>query len=121
MKVCIPATENSGIDSPVGQHFGKVPYYAIYDSETGKINVLENTSEHMGGVGLPPELLANEGVETMLCGGLGWKAVQMFDQFGIKVFVGAQGKVSDAIEDWKNERLEQAGANNSCSGHDHEH
>jgi predicted Fe-Mo cluster-binding NifX family protein len=55
----------------------------------------------------------------MLCGGLGWKAVQMFDQFDIKVFVGAQGKVRDAIEDWKNERLEQAGANNSCSGHDH--
>ncbi len=55
----------------------------------------------------------------MLCGGLGPKAVTMFEQFGIDVFVGAQGTVRDAIEAWKQGSLMEATDENACREHRH--
>ncbi len=121
MKLCIPAMGQKGIEETVGQHFGKVPYYALYDTDTKETTVIENTSEHNGGVGLPPEIMDKEGVDIMLCGGLGQKAVLMFEQYGIDVFIGANGTIQDAISAWEDCKLTRATQNNSCSGHDHDH
>lgn len=121
MKVSIPSMGQGGKDDMVGQHFGKVPVYTVYDTDTEEFSVIENTSEHNGGAGLPPELMAGEDVHVMLCGGLGRKAVVMFEQFGIDVFVGASGKVTDAIDSWKSGKLSKATQDNSCAGHGHDH
>jgi len=51
MKVCIPTEGEGGIDDLVGQHFGRVPTYTIVDLDTNEVEVTQNTSEHMGGVG----------------------------------------------------------------------
>ena len=56
----------------------------------------------------------------MLCGGLGFKAVRMFESYGIKVFVGAGGTVRDTFEAWKAGKLQNATAENSCAEHGHE-
>ncbi|WP_407354747.1 NifB/NifX family molybdenum-iron cluster-binding protein [Methanolobus sp. WCC5] len=121
MKLCIPSTGQNGINDTVGQHFGKVPYYAVYDTETRDVSVIPNTSEHNGGTGLPPEIMAKVGVDVMLCGGLGVKAVAMFEQYDIEVFVGATGTIQDAITAWEQCRLAKATKDNSCSGHGHDH
>ncbi|WP_094226834.1 NifB/NifX family molybdenum-iron cluster-binding protein [Methanolobus psychrotolerans] len=121
MKLCIPSMGQNGIEETVGQHFGKVPYYALYDTETKEVSVIPNTSEHNGGIGLPPEIMAKEGVDIMLCGGLGSKAVIMFEQSGIDVFIGATGTIQDAINAWESCKLTKATKDNSCSGHDHDH
>ncbi|MDK2826366.1 MAG: hypothetical protein PWQ44_1546, partial [Methanolobus sp.] len=34
MKLCIPSMGQNGMEDTVGQHFGKVPYYTLYDTET---------------------------------------------------------------------------------------
>lgn len=120
MKLCIPSMGQKGIEETVGQHFGKVPFYTLYDTETKEASVLPNTSEHNGGTGLPPELMAKEGVDIMLCGGLGKKAVDMFEQAGIDVFCGATGTVQDAIDAWESSKLTKATRDNSCSGHGHD-
>lgn len=119
MKISIPSMGKSGLEDQVGQHFGKVLNYIIYDTESGEVSVLPNTSEHNGGVGLPPELMAKNGVNVMLCGGLGIKAVSMFEQYGIDVFVGAQGTIQDALNAWKEGKLQNANPENACTSHDH--
>jgi predicted Fe-Mo cluster-binding NifX family protein len=121
MKLCIPSMGQNGIDDTVGQHFGKVPFYTLYDTETKEATVIPNTSEHNGGIGLPPELMAKEGVDIMLCGGLGVKAVMMFEEAGIEVFSGATGTVKNAIDAWAAFKLAKATHDNSCSGHGHDH
>jgi predicted Fe-Mo cluster-binding NifX family protein len=121
MKISVPSNGQGGIDDMVGQHFGQVPNYTIYDTETKEVEILPNTSEHNGGVGLPPELMSKAGVHVMLCGGLGKKAVDMFERFEIDVFVGANGLIKDAIESWNSGQLAKATKDNSCSGHDHDH
>ena len=126
MKVCIPTEGNKGFDDMVGEHFGRVPYYTVVDTETDEVEALENTSEHMGGSGYPPEIMARAGVNVMLCGGLGRRAIMMFEEMGIMVFVGAHGNIKDAIRMWNNGELQSATDENACRQHafrkhDHHH
>ena len=117
MKICIPTMGNKGFDEEVGEHFGRVPTYTLVDTETNKVTVIDNTSEHAGGSGYPPEIIAQTGAEVMLCGGLGRRAIGMFEELGIMVYVGASGTVRDAIQMWKDCKLLEATDENACKQH----
>ncbi len=119
MKVSIPVMECTGMSAPVGQHFGRVPAFAVIDVESGEIEFIRNTSEHLGGIGLPPELLAKEGVNVVLCSALGPKAVDLCASLGMQVFVGARGTVSESLEAWKQGALTRADRDNACAEHSH--
>lgn len=121
MKVCVPTGDDSGIEGIVEQHFGKAPTYTIMDTDTGEVYVIPNESDHMGGVGLPPEYLHKNGVEIMLCAGLGYKALRMFESYGVRVFVGAKGTVKDTLTAWETGLLKSATSENVCAEHGHEH
>ena len=117
MRVCIPTMGENGLDDSVGEHFGRVPTYTIVDLETDKVEVIPNTSHHMGGQGYPPELLVKEGVTVMVCQGLGRRAINMFEEFGISVYIGASGTVRDVITAFKRGRLQKAGMGDGCQSH----
>lgn len=117
MKVCIPTMGDHGLDDVVGEHFGRVPTYTIVDLETNDVKVVQNTSEHMGGVGYPPEIMAREGVQVLVCRGLGRRAISMFAETGIDVYIGATGTVKDAIAAFRQGRLQKAGAGDACASH----
>jgi predicted Fe-Mo cluster-binding NifX family protein len=117
MKICIPTIGEKGLDNHVGEHFGRVPTYTIVDLDTNKVKVIKNTSEHMGGQGYPPEIMAREGVDIMVCRGLGRRAISMFEEMGIDVYIGAFGTVKDAIDDFKEGRLQKAGISDACGQH----
>ncbi len=117
MRISVPSMGDRGLGEHVGEHFGRVPTYTIYDTETEKVEVLRNTTEHMGGTGYPPELLSRAGVNVMVCGGLGRRAIMMFEQMGIRVYVGARGTVKDAIEMYRSGSLEEATDENACQQH----
>ena len=117
MKIAFPTLGNKGMDEEIGEHFGRVPTYTIVDLEKNEIKVIPNTSHHMGGVGYPPELLAKEGVKVMICRGLGRKAISMFQEFGIDVYIGATGKVKDALNAFKKGLLKKATTQDACEEH----
>jgi predicted Fe-Mo cluster-binding NifX family protein len=71
----------------------------------------------MGGSGYPPDILAREGVETMLCSGLGRRAIGLFEQLGIMVYIGAKGTVKDTLDLWKQGGLQQATDETACKKH----
>jgi len=117
MKVCIPTMGDRGMDESVGEHFGRVPTYTLVNTETGEVKVIQNTTTHMGGTGYAPDLISQHGAEVMLCGGLGRKAIQMFEEKGIMVYVGASGTVADAINHWKAGQLQAATNETACQQH----
>lgn len=119
MKVAIPTLGNNGLDEYVSEHFGRAPTFTVVDLLTNEVKVILNTSAHRGGSGYPPEILANAGVEVMLCRGLGPRAIDMFEQYGIEVYVGASGTVRDAIQAWKAGKLHVATDENACRMHRH--
>ena len=117
MKICIPTIGNGGLDDSIGEHFGRVPTYTIVDLDTDEIKVVPNISHHMGGSGDPPEIMAREGVNVMVCQGLGRRAITMFEGFGITVYIGASGTVRDAVDTYKQGNLQKASESDSCGKH----
>ncbi len=127
MRIAVPSNGDRGMDEEVGGHFGRVPTYTIVEDQTNEVEVIPNKSHHMGGRGYPPELLHEEGVDIMVCSSLGRRAIDLFQEKGIRVYVGASGLVRDAIEQWKTGKLMEATDENACrrhafrdSGHIHE-
>ena len=132
MRLCIPSKTKGGFEDQVGYHFGRVNNYTIYDDTNNKVEIIPNTSSHMGGVKLPAELLRKHNVDVMLCGGIGRRAIQLFEQFGVEIYVEAYGTIEDAIEQFRNKTLKMATDKEACQqhkyrgeghehGHDHHH
>ena len=71
----------------------------------------------MGGQGDPPEIMARDGVNVMICQGLGRRAISMFEGFGITVYIGAIGTVRDAIAAFKQDKLQKATMDDACETH----
>jgi len=108
---------NAGLDDFVGEHFGRVPTYTIIDLDTQETKVIPNTSDHMGGQGYPPEIMASEGVNVMICQGLGRRAIALFNEFGIDVYIGASGTVRDAVQAYQQGKLQKADTSDACGRH----
>ncbi|MHA1834313.1 MAG: NifB/NifX family molybdenum-iron cluster-binding protein [Candidatus Baldrarchaeia archaeon] len=119
VKICVPTLGQGGLDDYVSDHFGRAPTFTIVDLKTGEVKVIPNTSIHMGGSSYPPEILREHGVDVMLCSGIGPRAIKMFEQFGIEVYVGATGTAREAIEAWKAGKLQEATDENACKMHRH--
>ena len=119
MKIGVPTMGNRGLQEEISPHFGRAPTFTLYDTDTEGTDIVDNTSEHMGGTGKPPEMLMQHGVEVMLCSGLGPRAINLFESYGIRVFVGASGTVEDSIDLWKEGILQEATDENACKMHRH--
>ncbi|KXB01132.1 dinitrogenase iron-molybdenum cofactor biosynthesis protein [candidate division MSBL1 archaeon SCGC-AAA261D19] len=119
MKIGIPTLGNSGLHEKVSPHFGRAPTFTIIDTKTGEVNAVPNTSEHGSGSGKPPEQLAKAGARVMLCSNLGPRAITMFEQNGVEVFVGAKNTVRETIDLWKAGKLQEATNKNACKRHRH--
>lgn len=115
--LCIPTEGAGGLLDRVGEHFGRVPTYTLVDTETDAVRVVANSSEHAGGVGLPAEILADLGIDVLLCQGAGRRAIQILSQKGIQVCIGVSGSVSAAIDAWKTGGLTAAGESDACQQH----
>jgi predicted Fe-Mo cluster-binding NifX family protein len=117
MKIVIPTNDKRGLKGIVADHFGRCQTYTFLDTEGGFLEVIENTSEHMGGVGLPPELMKKNGADILLCKGLGLRALELCQQLGIDVYVSDKESVEDVFNEWKNNNAKKAGMEDACDHH----
>jgi len=101
LRIAIPVDRNDK-NSNVFEHFGRAPYFLIADVDTDtrrveSIDILENKMvEHSPGE--IPRFLARNGVNIIICMGIGRRARQFLQEFGIQVVSGAQGSAIDCIE-----------------------
>jgi predicted Fe-Mo cluster-binding NifX family protein len=122
MKIGIPTMGDRGLEETISEHFGRAPTFTIVDMRTDEVNVLPNTGEHFGGFKVAPEILSEVGVEVMLCSGLGPRAISMFEQFGIEVYVGADSggtTVRDALNAFQAGVLHEVSDKDACALHRH--
>ena len=103
----------------MSEHFGRSPTFTVVDTDSEQVQIVSNTSEHMGGTGKPPEQIAQTGAQVLICTGLGPRAIEMLVSYGIQVYVGARGTVKEAIGMWKDGQLEPATEQNACKDHHH--
>jgi len=122
-RICVPTAGRGGLEDSVGEHFGRVPTYTIFNTETQRVNVVDNTSEHAGGNGLPADILSKLGIDVLLCRGAGRRALDILSTNGIEVCIGVGGTAGQAIDAWREGNLSSASRDDACQQHafhDHE-
>jgi len=113
----VPTAGQGGLDDAVGEHFGRVPTYTIFDSGTRQVEIVDNTSEHAGGNGLPADILSKLRIDVLLCRGAGRRAIDIFTGNGIEVCVGVDGTAGEAIYTWEAGTLSKASNADACQQH----
>lgn len=118
MKIVVPTDNKDGLKAEVAQHFGRCSTYTFLDENGNVMEIIDNTSEHMGGKGLPPELMKRHGACILLCRGLGPRAIDLCGELGIEVYVTDAETVKDMFDLWRNKKLKKAGLGDVCKGHE---
>ncbi len=80
------------------QHFGHTETFKVYDVDGGKVISSQVVSTNGSGHGALATLLADLGVDTLICGGIGMGAQIALDNAGIELFGGCGGSADEAVE-----------------------
>ena len=103
----------------VFQHFGHTSEFKIYDVEDGRINSSAVISSNGQGHGALAGVLKENGVDVLICGGIGGGAQTALEDMGIELCAGASGNTDEAVEAYLAGELVNTGAN--CSHHGEGH
>lgn len=105
-------------EQEVTGHFGHCINFNIYDVEDNKIVKSESIPNPGHKPGFLPNFLNDMGVKVIISGGMGGGAVEIFNEKGIEVIVGAEGDAKAAAESYLQGELKTTG---SVCNHDHDH
>lgn len=111
------------------QHFGKTEFFKVYEVENNQVISSEVISSNGAGHGALAELLGNQSVDLLICGGIGGGAQTALADAGVEVCSGVQGDVDEAVEAYLKGELVSAGVNcdhhheegHSCGSHEDGH
>ena len=108
----IAATYDNGV---IFQHFGRTEFFKLYQVEEGKVISSRVISSNGSGHGALAGVLADNGVDVLICGGIGGGAQSALAQAGIEICAGAQGDADAAVEAYLAGELVDAGV--TCDHH----
>ena len=122
IRVAVSADDNNGLDSVVSPHFGRCPYYVFVDVEGREVKQVDAVPNPFYGKHAPgqvPAFINEQGVNVMLTGGMGGRAIGFFQQYGVEAVTGASGTVRHTLEQYLGGELQ--GAEPCRESHDHGH
>ena len=93
MKIAV--TYNNG---QIFQHFGHTEEFKIYEVAEGKIVSSIVVDTNGSGHGALAGFLQENGVEVLICGGIGMGAQMALAEAGIQLFGGVSGDADAAVE-----------------------
>lgn len=101
----------------IAGHFGHCENFNIFTAEDKQIIKSESIANPGHKPGFLPNFLNNLGVNVIISGGMGGGAVDIFNEKGIEVIIGAQGKAQVAAQRYLQGQLKSKGA--ICLEHVH--
>ncbi len=108
-KIAVPV-----VNGNLNNHFGHTNQFYIYEVDNTKINKEEILTPPPHEPGVFPAWLAEMGVTDVIAGGMGQRAIALFNQNKINVFIGVPVKSpADLVLDFIEGNLETN--DNSCS------
>lgn len=102
------------------QHFGHTAQFKLYDVADGKIVREQIVDTNGSGHGALAGFLVENGVNAVICGGIGGGAQMALAQAGIQLFGGVRGNADAAVQALLREEL-RYDPNANCDHHDHQH
>ena len=122
MKIAVTAESNNGLESTVAQHFGHAPYFMLVDVENGQITATQGVANPFATGHQPgqiPSFIKEQNADVILSGGMGGRAIQFFEQYGIKTATGANGTVRQSLENYLGGNLTDAAPCDESVAHGH--
>ena len=113
-KIAIP-TNGEVVDA----HFGRAAAFTVFEIEgieARKIEILSATGLQHQHEGLA-SMFKNNGVEVLVCGGIGGGMINGLNAVGLSVVTGASGSAFDAAQAYAKGTLVSTGS--VCQEHDH--
>jgi predicted Fe-Mo cluster-binding NifX family protein len=101
VRIAISADDKNGLESIVSPHFGRCPHYVLVDvqgHEASNVVTVDNPYYAQHAPGQVPVFIRSQRVNVMLTGGMGRRAIGLFQQYGIEAVTGASGTVRQALQ-----------------------
>jgi predicted Fe-Mo cluster-binding NifX family protein len=119
MKIVVTAT-GMNLDSNVDPRFGRAACLLIIDSETGALlEAIDNSqgvnASQGAGIGAAA-MVADKGVQAVLTGQVGPKAMAVIEKSNIQVVTGVEGSVREAVDNFRAGSSPQACSTSGNSG-----
>lgn len=105
------------IGKDVSAHFGHSETYLFCEVKGKEIIDSRHVPCPEHKPGSLPNFLNENNIDVVLAGGMGQKAVDIFNSHQIDVLVGVEGDALEAVKKYLNNELVSAGT--FCAGHDH--
>ena len=102
----------------VFQHFGHTKQLKIYDIENNNIKQERIIGVNENGHEALVELLSNNEVQILICGGIGSGAKEGLEKANIKFYSGVLGNADNALKNLLNKKLKY-NENAHCEYHEH--
>jgi predicted Fe-Mo cluster-binding NifX family protein len=117
MRLCIPTTDNRGLQARLSDHFGSAPYFTLVDDASGVVEVLPNGhARHQPGHCDAAKGLEAHRIDAVVCLGVGRRALHSLEQAGIRVFVAVAADVEGAVQAFHAGQLAPLTADGACGG-----
>ncbi len=108
-KLIVPTETADGLTAPIAEHFGRAPFFTVVELgdkwEITNVTAVENVSEHMGGVGVPPDHLVKLHPKAIAVFGMGPKGIMAFKNAGVEVLKATGSTVNEVVEAYKQGKL----------------
>lgn len=110
----------------VFQHFGHTAQFKLYDVENGAVVSSQVVDTNGSGHGALAGLLAQQGVDCLICGGIGGGAQMALAEAGIRLYAGCSGDADQRVAELLNGTLQFAqeatcdhhhGEDHACGDH----
>lgn len=102
------------------QHFGHTAAFKIYEIENNEVKSAEVVDTNGHGHGALAGFLQTQGVNVLICGGIGGGAQVALANAGIQLFGGVNGDADEAVQALLVGRLDYNPCV-QCNHHDHGH
>jgi predicted Fe-Mo cluster-binding NifX family protein len=110
MKIAVTST-GKDLSSDIDTRFGRAAYFIMVNPDTMDWDVLEN-KQHLNlpqGAGIQAgKTIVESKANILITGNCGPKAFKVLHSAGIRIAMGAKGRVIDAVLQYKNGELEYA-------------
>lgn len=113
MKIAVTYENNM-----VFQHFGHTSQFKIYEIENDEIKSMQVVDTNGSGHGALAQFLSDNGVDVVICGGIGGGAKNALSEAEIKFFGGVKGNCDQVVIAFLLGKLDY-NPDVACNHHDH--